>query len=96
MTALSPDALARMRALWEGSPELSAAVIGERFGVSKGAVIGRADRGGWTPRQSPIVFRIPPTTIYQRIDALHAALDRVLAETRPCDRHHKPAPVATA
>lgn len=49
MTA--PLDLARMRELWEDSPELSARIIGERFGVTKNVVIGRADRGEWKPRR---------------------------------------------
>lgn len=80
MTALSPDALSRMRALWEGSPELTAAAIGERFGVSKSAVIGQADRRRWRPRGAPPG---PVTsTLFQRLDAINARMDAVIEETR--------------
>ncbi len=47
---MKPAQLDRMRALWEGSPEMTAAVIGGLFGVSKSAVIGRANRSGWAKR----------------------------------------------
>ena len=40
----------RMRELWEGHPEITAKVIGERFGISKNAVIGHASRKQWAAR----------------------------------------------
>lgn len=94
MTALSPDTLAEMRALWEGSLELSATKIGARLGVTKNVVIGRASRGGWQRRGADLPP--PPTRIHQRLDALHAALDRVLADTRPWIEGRKPVMVSVA
>lgn len=84
MSALSADQLDHMRALWENAPELNSVVIGERFGVSKNVVIGHAARRGWASRKGPRnIRRAPaPSTISARLDALHAKLDRVLAETR--------------
>lgn len=76
-----PDTLARMQALWEGSPELSATRIAERFpGMTKNAVIGQARRREWKPRRASAT---EPTTMQDRLDAHHARLDAVLAETRP-------------
>lgn len=94
MAVLPPDTLADMRALWEGSPELSAAKIGARLGVTKNVVIGRADRGRWNPRMNPNLIAL--TTIHQRLDAIHAALDRVLADTRPWIEGRKPVMVSVA
>jgi hypothetical protein len=71
----APD-LARMQQLWEDSLELSAAMIAERFGVTKNVVIGRATRGQWK-RRGP---SRPPSTIFSRLDAIHARMDQVLAE----------------
>jgi hypothetical protein len=89
MTALSPDTLAQMRALWEGSPELSAAAIGARLGVTKNTVIGQAHRRKWKSRSGA-----HKPAIYSRLDAHHAAFDRVLAETRPWVEDRKPVLVA--
>lgn len=44
----------RMRDLWENHPEVTAATIGERFGISKNAVIGYAARKNWLPRVEKI------------------------------------------
>lgn len=61
-------------ALWL-SCELTAAEIGTRFGVSANTIIGLAHRRGWAKPQ--------PTTTLERLDALHANMDAVLAETAP-------------
>ena len=83
------ETLAQMRALWEGSPELSAKAIGERFGVSKMVVIGQAQRRQWKPRrESPGAE--PKSKIFTRLDALHARMDAVLAATRPHVEERKP------
>ena len=84
--------LAPIRALWEGGPEPSAAQIAERFaGMTKNTVIGQAHRRGWRPRREPPP---EPSTIYDRLAAHHAKLDRVLAETRPWVEGRKPVMVA--
>lgn len=77
---LSPDQLDQMQRLWEGMPELSAAAIGRMFGVPKNVVIGHRWRKGWKSRKPATK---EPTTIFTRANELHAALDQVLAETRP-------------
>ena len=75
------DTLARMQELWEHAPELSAVKIAARFdNMTKNAIIGQANRRQWKPRRERTTA---PTTLYQRCDALEAALDAVLAETRP-------------
>lgn len=48
---LGPDILEKIRNLWENHLELSAAQIGERFGITKNAVIGHAHRRGWERRR---------------------------------------------
>ncbi len=68
---------ARIRAVWEGSPELSAAEIGGRFGMTKNAILGLAHRGGWAPRA--IASITEPRTLLDRMDAEHARMDAVLA-----------------
>ena len=67
--------LAEMRRLWEETKK-PASEIGLLFGVTKSTVIGQAHRRGWSPR---VVFRT--RTLDDRMNALHAALDKVLAET---------------
>ncbi len=68
--------LAEMRRLWEETDK-PAAEIGQLFGVSKSTVIGQAHRREWLLRGSFSRVR----TLDQRLDAYHAALDKVLAET---------------
>lgn len=73
--------LEHMRELWDGSEGLSAAVIGERFGVSKNVVIGIAHRKGWGNRPSKAELAAPrPKTLHDRMAALHAMMDQVLSE----------------
>lgn len=74
------DTLAQMRQFWEDS-DLSAKAIGKRFGVTKNVIVGQARRRGWKPRApSP---GAEPSNVFIRLDAVHAKLDAVLAETRP-------------
>jgi hypothetical protein len=78
----SAATLEQMRAMWEET-EMTAAQIGARFGLSKSTVIGQASRRRWRERYTPAAdYR----TFAQRIDALHAEMDRVLAETRGVGR----------
>ncbi|HXE51239.1 MAG TPA: hypothetical protein VN663_22870 [Ramlibacter sp.] len=49
--------------------------VAARFGVSKNVVAGIWSRFG-----EPESYR-PPSTVFERMDALHAAMDAVLAET---------------
>jgi hypothetical protein len=52
------------------------------FGVTKNVIIGQAFRRGWKAHQFAKLKRRPRTTLYQRMDALDAKLDQVLAETQ--------------
>ena len=74
-----PETLDAVRQLWEET-DLSASEIGRRLGLNKNVVIGMARRCYWF-RNAP-----RPTTLAERMDALHADLDRVLAETRGVGR----------
>ncbi len=73
-----------LRRLWEGSP-LSAREIAVRMGVSKNVVSGLVSRRGW---RSYNPARTPWRTMDERLDALNAKLDRVLAETAPASGHY--------
>ena len=73
----SAATLARMQELWENAPELSSAQIAVRFDTTKNAIIGHANRRGWKRKT------IGPSTLAQRLDAINARMDLVLAETRP-------------
>ncbi len=71
-----------VRLLWEDSG-LSARQIAERMGVSKNVVSGIVSRRGWrTNNPQPALWR----TMDERLAAIHAKLDRVLAETEPAIR----------
>ena len=48
------EADAQLRALWDATPRLSTAEIGQRMGLTKSAVIGRAHRMKLPARPSPI------------------------------------------
>lgn len=86
-------ALDRMRELWEFSP-MSASQIGAEMGVTKNTVIGHVYRKGWRKfgqRHPKANARaLPTTTVFTRCDALEAALNAVLAETRPFVEERKP------
>lgn len=69
MTARPPLDEAAMRELWERHPELSAAAIGERFGVSRNVVIGMANRRKWAPRGER--FDNPGPSLAERLDRLN-------------------------
>lgn len=68
---------AEIRRLWaEGA--LSAAQIGARFGCSKSTVIGLVHKRKHKPRAPRPAA---PATTLDRLAALNAAMDRVMAET---------------
>ena len=71
-----PDREARIRELWEDG-EVTAADIGRKFGLSKSAVIGLAQRRGWHPRGTDRL--VSTTTTMSRLDAIHAKFDAVAA-----------------
>lgn len=75
---------------WEAEAErllaagISMSQVGARFGVSKSVIKGVASRRGW--ETSPPTHEAPIRTTADRLDALHARLDAVLAETRGIPR----------
>jgi hypothetical protein len=71
---------AEIRHAWEKTPE-SASKIAARFGVTKSVVIGYAQREGWISFR-PGTWSDKPRTIFDRLDALHARMDAVLAACR--------------
>ena len=87
-------ALDRMRELWEFSP-MTASQIGARLRTTRNTVIGLAHRNGWEkhgkrhPKASARAKE--PSTVFTRCDALDAALEAVLEETRPVRSHRIPA-----
>jgi transcriptional regulator with XRE-family HTH domain len=57
---------------------MTQAAVADRFGVTKNTIAGL-----WSRHGEPIKNEnIAPTTLDERLDALNAKLDRVLAETR--------------
>jgi hypothetical protein len=88
-----PGLLEPMQQLWEQAPHLSAARIAEGFNVTKNTVIGQARRRNWKPRR---VTGPEPTTTLQRLDAIKAKMDALLAETRPYVEGRKKVVIADA
>ena len=76
-----PDLREAIRRLWDET-EITAREIGEFYGMSKNAIIGMANRGNWRTRQRGGNM-MAKTTLADRIAALHAMMDRVLAENPP-------------
>lgn len=72
----SPEVEEQIRQAWEETPD-SAPQIAARFGLTKNAVIGMATRRQW------ISDKHPRRTMNQRLDALTAAMNAVIAETQP-------------
>lgn len=93
MPGLTPAQRAEAKRLWHDTDE-TAAAIGKRLGVSKSTIIGIAARDGWLerqggrrPRGGPPPLRVRddsdrPSTVFDRMAALHAMMDRVLDESR--------------
>lgn len=88
-----------MRHLWETDPKATAAVLAEKFGVTRMIVVGLAARRKWA--RSPVVLRndgftyrppvqSEPRTLYDRLDAMHAHMDKVLEETKNIGRYTWP------
>lgn len=73
---LSEEQLLLMQGLWECTP-LSAASIADELGVTKGTVIGYADRRSWVSFR-PGTIKGPKTTFSQRIDQLNTQMDMLL------------------
>jgi hypothetical protein len=99
---MTPEQEQRIRVLWEETPR-SGSQIAAVVGVTKSAVVGLADRRGWTKygktekREPRIAGHTGPAprTIFARLDALNAKLDRVLAETEPAIRSGRAADAET-
>jgi hypothetical protein len=79
---------AEIRRLWEETPA-SAKQIGEQFGMTKNAVIALAQKYGWQSHTPGIGGKCHPRTMAERLDALHAELNRVLQECRDRPSHHQ-------
>lgn len=71
----------RLRAAWNDGKTTSA--IADELGTTKNAVIGMCHRLNLDQRQ-PVGPE--PSTIFERLDTLHAALDQVLRETQGVGR----------
>jgi hypothetical protein len=78
--------LAEIRRLWEETPA-SASQIGEQFGMSRNVVIALAAKHRWQSYTSVRGGKHGPRTMTERLDALHAELDRVLLQYRRQPRH---------
>src|SRR5262249_54447842 len=75
----------KIRQLWEETP-LTAKQIAERFGLTVNTVIGRARRRGWLSFRPGFERGPAPKTLHDRLDAIHARMDAVLAECRDIPR----------
>jgi hypothetical protein len=73
--------LAELRRLWEETPA-SAKQIGEQFGLSRNVVIALAAKHRWKSYTPGLGGKPPPRTMFERLDALHDEMDRVLWECR--------------
>lgn len=86
---LTEAQLWQMRGLWDGGE--TAAGIAKRFGISDKTVRQLAERAEWLSRPTRAELGSPPpTTLHQRLAAIHARMDAVLAETRPFVEERKP------
>lgn len=75
-----PELREAIRVLWEETDQ-TATVIGQQFSMTKNAIIGLAQRNGWSPRAGDRVKA--KTTLASRMDALHVMMNQVLAENPP-------------
>ena len=73
MSKASPEAIAAALRLWRET-DLSTSRIAKRVGLTKGTVIGLSRRPEWRPRPEPS----GPTTLAERMDALHAGSGEIL------------------
>lgn len=91
---LTAEQKAEIRHLWENTPQ-TAPQIGAAYGVTKSVIVGMAHRAGWVSFN--LSYRPPdpePKTLHDRIDALNAVMDGVLAECAKVPRHIRNAPDA--
>ena len=77
---------AEAEAMWDDGE--TAKVIALKFGVTKNTVVGLARRRGWTPKEStwighqrgPGSNKPRSSTLFTRLDAIHAKFDAVMKE----------------
>jgi hypothetical protein len=70
--------------MWDAG--VSASAIAEKFGVTKNVIIGFRSRRGWLPHNEG---GGQPSTLFTRLDAVHAKFDRTMAElNRNKSRYH--------
>ena len=97
--ALNAKQVGEARVLWDKGE--TAGNIGKVFGVTKSVIVGIAYRNGWPKRPNgwfvaspapppiprvPLADRAVENGLFARMDALHATLDRILAETKGIGR----------
>lgn len=70
-----------IRRLWEETPA-SASQIGAEFGVSRNIIIALAANRRWKSYTPGLGGKQPPRSMFERLDALHDEMDRVLWECR--------------
>lgn len=75
---MTPDQHAKAREMWEAGR--TAGQIAQRLGVTRNAIIGLANRGKWPPHGEAQQWLTgpEPTTLFERLDALHAKFDAVV------------------
>lgn len=76
---MTPAQETKARELWETRPDLTAEAIGERYGMSRNAIIGIAHRRRWAMRGNP--HEPEPETLFDRMDALERKVNAALAAT---------------
>lgn len=75
-----------MQRLWETDPSITAEKLAAKYGVTKNAVLGLVRRRGWKNRGDIK----PVRTLFDRLQALHDRMDRLLEETKNVGRYAWP------
>lgn len=83
--ALAVEHRAEAEALYAAG--VPAKAVGERFGVSRCVILGIAHRQGWISGALPRYRPAPRRTLHDRLDALHARMDALLAECAKVKSH---------
>ena len=90
-SGITPEQIALAKSWWhDESLGMTAEAIGDRFGVSKSTILGLAHRGKWASRRRELkpyakrtaltIVNGGPSTLFTRMAALDAIMDRCLAE----------------